>query len=325
MKKNRKNILIQSTLALLFILASFFLFSLAFGLQKNDTFSFFTPPEKTGERKSITSTKQLDFINFQRNGYERNDLEYILQHKEELSSLSAQSFLIGDLDTGEIIFEKKSNTIFPIASVTKFMTALTAIETLGPNELATITKEKVAVPGGNRAQFVIGDTLTIRELIYPLLLVSANDAGEIIAQQHNHDIFMSNMNQYAKRIGMEQSFFEDPTGLSNKNTSTAQDLFKMMIFVKEQNPEIIEVSRLNFKRIGKYLWQNINKAAAFPGFFGGKTGFTSAAKYTSIGYYKVTLANDQTRNIGVVILQSNSRESDTKKILLYLSKYVAYL
>lgn len=338
---NTRKYFSEIALALSFIVGAFSLFSVAFGVQRGHVFNLIqkpAPSANTIETTAYTNTsKQTNSVS---QGEQQNsptiisfapeinndevEVKYILQNLEKLGAIKARSFLVGDLDTGEIIFERKPHTQYPIASVTKYMTAFTAAENLEPNEITTITRQKLKVEG-NRGRFKIGDRLSVRTLLYPLLLVSSNDAGEVLAYQRNYNWFIQKMNELAKKHKLLNTSFQDPTGLSRNNVSTARDLFKMMRVVRNNYPQIVNISKLNLIQTNGYTWRNINKAANFPEFKGGKTGYTNAARQTSIGYYQIKLANDQTKNIGVIILQSNTRTQDTRNILNYLKKYVAYL
>ena len=313
----------QIALALSFLIGAFSLFSVAFGVQKSYVFNIDNPSKRIQETQK-SSPEEENIFSFNEIEEFVPEARYILQQLGKLGAIKAQSFVVGDLETGEIIFERKPDTIYPIASITKYMTAFTAAEYLKPNEIAKITREKLAVEG-NRGGFKIGDELSIRSLLFPLLLVSSNDAGEIIAQQQDRILFIEKMNELSQENGLTNTFFDDPTGLSKKNVSTGRDLFQMMKVVRDNYPQIVDISKLSLIQIKSYTWKNINKAALFPEFKGGKTGFTNAARQTSIGYYQIKLANDQVKNIGVVILQSDTRQQDTKNILDYIKRYVAYL
>jgi len=339
MTEHRKSQYANMALALALLVGCFSLFSLTFGLKKVYEEK---PTELAAEVQkpvpilgaSIPEIENVreyrDLTDEERAALARADVpenpeaRYVLNQLERLGVINARSFLVGDLDTGEIIFERKPNEIYPIASITKYMTAYTAAERLMPNELVEITSSRLQVEG-NRGRFEPGDFLTIRDMLYPLLLVSSNDAGEIIAQHRQREVFIDFMNATADGVGMTNTNFEDPTGLSQNNVSTARDLFTMMRTVQNDYPQIVDISRLSFKENGDYLWRNINRAASFPEFRGGKTGYTNAARQTSIGYYQIQLANDEIKNIGVVILQSNTRQQDTRNLLDYLKRYVAYL
>ena len=308
-----------SELALTFSLfiGAFSLFSITSGLQGHPLFT----------QESVVNIVKKDNLiaqPFFGEQHEDSDGKYILQNMGKLKDVRSRSFLIGDLQNGKIIFERKSQTSYPIASITKYFTALTAINYLKPNELVKVDSEGLRVPG-NRAHLKKNDTLTVRELLYPLLLVSSNDAAELIARQRNRLWFVNRMNALAREYKLEKTHFDDPTGLSQYNTSTARELFAMMRETWKRYPQLIRISSLGKASINNYQWTNINKAHNLEGFFGGKTGYTDAARHTSIGYYHVKLANDVDRDIAIVILQSDTRESDTRKILDYLKRYVSYI
>ncbi len=309
-----------SELALTFslLIGAFSLFSITSGLQRVSLFSRPTPSSSQTQVENTIAQPFFSTENVNENG------KYILQNIGKLNEVHSRSLLIGDLDTGEIIFERKSKTPYPIASITKYFTALTAVNYLKPNELVKVNSEGLRVPG-NRAHLRKNDTLTVRELLYPLLLVSSNDAAELIARQRNRLWFINRMNSLAKSYNLKDTHFDDPTGLSRYNTSTARELFTMMRDVWKRYPQLIRISSLDEASINNYHWKNINRAHTIPEFFGGKTGYTDAAKHTSIGYYHVKLANDRERNIAIIILQSNTRESDIKKILDYIKRYVSYI
>jgi len=136
--------------------------------------------------------------------------------------------------------------------------------------------------------------------------------------------FIASMNEIVESYELLDTGFGDPTGLSIQNVSTARDLFSFMQITRNTYPQIVGISQLSEKSINEYTWRNINKASGFPEFRGGKTGFTNAAQQTSIGYYEIALSNGEIKNIGVVILQSNTRQQDTRNILDYLKEHVVY-
>jgi len=249
---------------------------------------------------------------------------YILDNEGALEQVvNAKSYLIGDLDTGEIILSKDRGTNYPIASITKYLTAIASLETLDQNEVARVSEEAVST-NGSRAQLHAGDTIKVGSLLYPLILVSSNDAAEVLARHKNREEFLEYMNSRALDFGMNSTYLDDVSGLSAGNYSTASDLFKLMRVVKNDYPEILDISRLKVMEIDGKKWININDAHVFPGFFGGKTGYTNAAGQTSVGYYKVNFSNGSTRDIGIIILQSKNREEDALNILDYLQNNVSY-
>ena len=250
---------------------------------------------------------------------------YVFQRENIFkNTVRAESYLVGDLDTGEILFRKNDDATYPIASISKFITAIVSLETLDQGEITEISREALETEG-HRGQFKMGEKIKIGSLLYPLLIVSSNDAAEALARTRDRDEFIYRMKSKVDSYGLRNTNFGDPSGLSRENYSTASDLFKLMRIVRSDYPEIIEISRLETLDLDEHHWENINQAIDLEGFMGGKTGYTNAAKKTSIGYYRVKLANEAERNIGVVILQSETREDDTKNMLDYLRKYSAFI
>lgn len=280
-----------------------------------------TTPLSAGVPMARAEEKAEEIINEK----EAVDLGYILQKEHLLrDQMSARSYLVGDLDTGEIIIEKNATDIHPIASISKYVTALASLDLLDQGDVVTITDEMLET-NGNRLGVKEGETIKVGSLLYPLLLVSSNDAAEALAQYRDRALFITHMNQIARTYGLINTTFDDPSGLSAGNHSTARDLFKLMRAIREEHPEIIDISRLSSFEIDDYKWSNTNRAKDLVGFQGGKTGYTNAARQTSIGYYKIKTANEQEKNIGVIILQSGERERDAKRILDYIDRYVSYI
>src|SRR6266568_4848912 len=133
--------------------------------------------------------------------------------------VSAKAFLVGDLNTGEVILSKNQDEKFPIASVSKLMTALVAKQIMKPNDTAKISKTVLATEGTN-GELHLGQKIQISNLLYPLLLESSNDAAEAIAEYFNRDNFISKMNEAAQSLKMSSTSYGDPSGLSKNNQST---------------------------------------------------------------------------------------------------------
>ena len=246
---------------------------------------------------------------------------YLLSDNTDIQDrINAKSYIVADLETNEILLSKNINNQYPIASITKYLTAAVALSTFELNNKVRITARDLATHGA-RAGLRIGDRVSLDALIYPLLLVSSNDSAEIIANYYDRDEFLGDMNSLAKNFGMLDTYFHDPTGLSEQNVSTANDLFLLLRRIKSDFPEIIFISNLRSYTAEGYTWKNINQSQSLPEFRGGKTGFTNAAKKTFIGYFTFETANQQKRDIGVVLLGSDKREEDIESILEYLKQF----
>lgn len=252
----------------------------------------------------------------------KQDFFYFFKDDELKPKISAQSYIVGDLKTGEIILEKNMKEKRPIASVTKLMTAIVALE-LEKEDTATISKRAVATYGGN-GNLQAGEKIKIKDLVYPLLLESSNDSAEAIAEHFERNEFMKKMNQQAEKIKMINTFYDDPSGLSSKNQSTAEDLFKLTGYLNQKKEDILKISKTRSYSTKTHSWFSINQFLGREGYAGGKSGFTNPAGQTVISIFDLPLGQNYTRPIGIVLLKSSDRKIDVDTILSYLKRNVYY-
>lgn len=237
--------------------------------------------------------------------------------------VSAKAFLVADLDTGEIIESRDSDAVYAIASISKLMTSLVSVETI--DQYSQITVPKFAVDTlGKQGSLRAGEILTANDLLYALLLESSNDAAEALAVFAGRDDFIKNMNNRAESLGLARTSFFDPSGLSEGNKSTAFDLFRLVQYIRENNPEIMKITDTKQKKVGKHTWYNINKFVNDRLYTGGKNGYTSAAKHTLITTFELPLSDSGSRNIAIVLLQADKTEKETRDILFYLLRNISY-
>lgn len=249
--------------------------------------------------------------------------DYYLKDSSKKVSLSSKSFLVADIDTGEIILSKDPEKVWAIASTTKLMTALTSLDVVDQKQITTITPQAVATYGVN-GNFKVGERIKTSDLIYPLLLESSNDSAEIIADHVGRNFFMSSMNSKASNLGMNNTNYDDPSGLSAKNTSTASDLFELATYIYKNTPQIFEITRIPSIARSGHFWTNKGQFHSYSGYFGGKTGFTSAAHQTLVSIFTIPLSEFDNRHIAIILLQGNDRSNDVRKILDYLKTNVYY-
>jgi len=237
--------------------------------------------------------------------------------------VTAKSYLVADLDTGEIIESREPYDIYAIASISKLMTALVSVETIDQYSQVSVPKfavETLGVQGGLRA----GEILSANDLLYALLLESSNDAAEALAGFAGRDDFIKNMNNRAAALGLDGTTFLDPSGLSEGNKSTSNDLFKLFQYIRENHPEIIKITDTKSHKAKKHTWFNNNKFINDRLYTGGKNGFTSAAKHTLLTTFELPLSDSGSRNVAIVLLQSDKTEKDTRDILFYLLRNISY-
>lgn len=165
----------------------------------------------------------------------------------ELGSVHAA---VADLETGEMLLTKHADRAVPIASVTKLMTAIVAIESGESLDEWLRVKDWHEPPAANAfSRIRLESTLQRRNFIKLALMASENRAAYVVARHHpgGYDAFVEDMNLMASRLGMGSSTFVDPAGLSENNVSTARDLVKLLAAAEEYDL-IREASRTHWYR-----------------------------------------------------------------------------
>jgi D-alanyl-D-alanine endopeptidase (penicillin-binding protein 7) len=150
-----------------------------------------------------------------------------LHATEDALDLKSSAALVIDQDTREVLFSKNDHAVLPIASLTKLMTGLLISEAQLPmDELITITQDDVDTEKGSRSRLTVGTTLSRGELLHLALMSSENRAAHALGRTYPGGLstFVSVMNAKAKMLGMRDTRYVEPTGLSFHNQSTAQDL-----------------------------------------------------------------------------------------------------
>ena len=146
-------------------------------------------------------------------------------------SLKSQAALVVDQESGEILLGKNADSKLPIASLTKLMTAIVTLDAdLDPDEPVTIAKADVDRMRGSHSRLQVGTALTRDEMLHLALMASENRAASAVANSYpgGKDSCVLAMNLKAQLLGMSGTRFEDGTGLSGRNVSTAQDLAKLV-------------------------------------------------------------------------------------------------
>lgn len=202
-------------------------------------------------------------------------------------SVSAEAAAMIDVASGRILYEKKGDQKMRIASLTKTMTAIVAIESTELSDVVTVPPEAVGVEGSS-IYLKNGEKLTLEELLYGLMLRSGNDAAVTIATHVGGSVpgFVQMMNEKAAMIGMTHSNFMNPHGLddSNMHYSTANDMVRLSAYALK-NPIFHQIVSTKVKNISwegenwERRLQNKNKMLnLYKGADGVKTGYTKLAK-----------------------------------------------
>ena len=163
--------------------------------------------------------------------------------KDDLN-LSASAALVIDQHSGAVLFRKNAEAVLPIASLTKLMTALVVTESGQPlDQVITISEDDVDGERHSRSRLRVGTSLNRGEALHLALMSSENRAAHALGRSDPRGIgnFVQAMNRKAKALGMANTVFVDPTGLSNRNRSTANDL-SLLTAAASQNPLMGEYS-----------------------------------------------------------------------------------
>jgi D-alanyl-D-alanine carboxypeptidase (penicillin-binding protein 5/6) len=234
-------------------------------------------------------------------------------------NVSAASVVLVDLDSGEVLFDRAGRRRRPIASTTKVMTALLVLESATPVD-EVIASERAVSAEGAELGLEQGERIPVRELLFALLLQSANDAAVALAEHvgGSVDAFVERMNQRALRLGLADTRFASPNGLDDSGYSTAVDLAAITVEAL-RSPTFAETVGARFRTIPApdgpaRRIQNRNALLwLYPGAVGVKTGYTAAA-----GFCLVAAAERDGLRLGAVVLGSPTEPfSDAAALLNY--------
>ncbi len=196
--------------------------------------------------------------------------------------LSATAAVLMDAGTGQFLYAKNEDRRMLIASTTKIMTALTAIEAGGLHGAAAVKPEHLAE--GSSMYLKAGEEITVEALLYGLLLCSGNDAAMTLADHYGGAAgFVAQMNENARRLGMTDTSFANPSGLDDEgHYSTALDMARLAAYAV-RNPVFMRICSTSAATVGERTMGNHNKLLVrLDGCIGMKTGYTKAAGRTLV-------------------------------------------
>lgn len=241
---------------------------------------------------------------------------------------SATSAILMDMDSKRILYSKNIHSTRSVASISKIMTAIVAIENADIKSKVTVGEE-INKAYGSGVYIKMGEVLTLEDLLYGLMLRSGNDAALAIANYvgGSVDSFVDMMNKTAVKIGMKNSIFRNPHGLDQEdggNISSAYDMAVLTSYAmqNEAYKKIVGTKKYTLKtNMNTYSWTNKNKLLKnYKYTTGGKTGFTEIARRTL-----VTTASKDGINLVVVTLNDGNDFSDHKSLFEYgFNNYRSY-
>ncbi|MBI4080707.1 MAG: D-alanyl-D-alanine carboxypeptidase [Candidatus Levybacteria bacterium] len=248
-------------------------------------------------------------------------LEVLGANSAKMPEVTAQSALMYDLSANKVLYEKDARERLPMASLTKIMTAIVAIENKQEDDEYIVRPESLV--GEDSMGLTSGEVLTLEELLYGLLLPSGNDAAETLAgnYQSGRGGFISAMNDKAKALGLKNTNFTNPSGLQGDGNqyTTAHDLLVITKYAVDTYPILTEVTSTSEKQLPQtathkefYLYNETNLITSYPGVRGIKTGYTPEAGLCLVTY----LEYDGHKIVGI-LLNSQKRREEMKELLDY--------
>jgi D-alanyl-D-alanine carboxypeptidase len=241
---------------------------------------------------------------------------------------SANSTIVFDMDSGRTLYENNSNNKSLIASITKIMTCIIVIENSNLNDEVTVGDEILKMYGTN-IYVEVGEKLTVKDLLYGLMLRSGNDAAIVLATYvgGNEENFVNLMNLKALEIGMNNTIFSNSHGLDdeNYNYSTAYDmaLLSRYAFQNSIYRKIISTSKfVTQSSLKSYVWYNrMSLLNNYKYCIGGKNGYTPKA-----GKTLVSVSKKNGITLGIVTLNDSDIYNNHKDLYeKYFNKCKKYL
>lgn len=232
------------------------------------------------------------------------------------------SIVVMDADSGRILYSKNKSERKLIASTTKIMTTIIALENAKLSDKLKVGKE-IQTVNGSMIYVREGKTFTLNDLLHGLMLQSGNDAAMIIASKiMSYDNFIAQMNLKAHKLGMYNTTFENPHGLNDdtKNYSTAEDMSKLMRYAIK-NKEFLNITRTKKYKVDNYIWYNKNKLLSdYKYLISGKIGYTKAS-----GQVYVSAAKKDNKTLIIASINESDKFNLHKKLYeKYFDEYERY-
>lgn len=257
---------------------------------------------------------------------ERERKDYLLDNPftdDDLMPFAVQSdtAIAFDVDTGEVYYAKNVDTRRPTASISKIMTAIIVFENNDTNRLLTVSKAaSEMIP--NKIVMKEGEELKVDDLLYGLMMISANDAAEVLAEGtfDDRNKFIDKMNGKARWLELKNTNFTNPSGMDDPDHySTPYDLGVILRYAIKKNPEILKYMGTNEYSVPatdhneSHWWQHISGLlSSYQGMDGAKTGYTWEAGNTFLG-----TAKRGDHRIAVVVFNTQDAGNDIRTLFDY--------
>src|SRR3989344_653235 len=215
-------------------------------------------------------------------------------------TVSAESYLVADIDTGDVFLEKDAGDLLPIASVTKIVIALVANQTIPFDTKITVPRDPTLATKKEET-FFAGD------LLYPLLMQSDNIVAQRLAAAYGAERFVEWMNAAAKALDMQSTRFAEATGTTTLNVSTANDLYHLAAYLADGKSLILDIAQAPAKDLIAASGKVYPVSAA------------TAARNAMLSVSTLPLNNAE-RRVAIIVLESKDAAADTTALSDWFSQ-----
>jgi D-alanyl-D-alanine carboxypeptidase len=270
-------------------------------------------------------------------------------------AIEAQAALVFEPEKDKILYQKNIEQVLPIASLTKLMTAIIVLENMNLDQVVTVSQKAIDAYG-DMGDLVLNEKISVKNLLYALLMESSNDAAVALAEAFNEGrgfegdfqgqsclakscfastapenpdrsvpeglSLVSLMNEKAQELGLKNTHFVDPTGYEPANVSTAFDLAKLVQYSLHQPIiwQILKTPTIDLSSADGIINHHLNNTNQLlnhlPNIVGGKTGYTEEAQECMI----LVTENSQANPLIFIVLGTQARFLETKKLVQWVEK-----
>lgn len=276
---------------------------------------------RSGQTESKKSTAENTPEKTALSNWENNSKKVPVRNWKVLDpELSAEAAIVQSLDDNFPFFKSGSFKTWPLASLTKLLTAVVVMEKMDLNEKIIISQD-VSATEGEAGDLRPGETYAARDLLKIMLIASSNRAAAAFEYHVGHDDFVKMIMAKAREIGLTQTVVYDASGLNDLNQGTASDMLALLNYILEKEPDI-----LNYTRLPNLLVQpansdrshtvpNIDPLSSRADFLGGKTGTSPLARQNL-----VAILSMNGRRVAVVLLGSKDRFKETDELFDWIAR-----
>ncbi len=243
----------------------------------------------------------------------------------ESINASASAYVVYDTNSRTVVASKNKNLRFSPASTAKVLSAILVLEHYDLDQYLTVPLNIYSVDG-SKMHLAPGEEVSVRTLLYGLMLPSGNDAAYTLAYYYKNGIgnFVEDMNRKAKELGLLNTYFLDPSGYEDGNFTTGEELARIGAYAME-NKEFAEIVKTRYVELANkdnshtYVLKNLNELLEYDNVLGIKTGFTNEA-----GGVLLTAIQKGDSIFVVSVLKSQDRFYDTRDLMSFIVEKVNF-